>query len=107
MSSLDKHDSQDVPEAVRTALFRSDRRCRLIRALAGAGGEASVRDLAAQLHTAAPETPDSTDAVQYDLYDHHLPKLAATGIVEYDSSLDKLRLIDFTAARTAAQRLSE
>ena len=104
MSSLDRH---TVPEAVRTELFASKRRCRLLRALAGAGGEASVSDLVAQIRAVEPATTDTADEVQYDLYDHHLPKLAATGVVEYDSALDKLRLLEFDAARTAAQTLTE
>ncbi|WP_436901945.1 DUF7344 domain-containing protein [Halovenus halobia] len=104
MSSIERH---NVPEAVRTELFASKRRCRLLRALAGAGGDASVSDLVEQICAAEPDTTDTTDEVRYDLYDHHLPKLAATGVVEYDSALDKLRLLDFAAARTAGETLSE
>ncbi len=107
MSSLDKHSSTGVPEAVRAELFASKRRCRLLRALAGAGGEASVSDLVAEIRAAKPAPTDTADEVRYDLHDHHLPKLAATGVVEYDSALDKLRLLDFVAARTAAQTLTE
>jgi DNA-binding transcriptional ArsR family regulator len=107
MSSLDRHTTRQVPESVRAALFASDRRCRLLQALAEAGGEASASDLAAQIHTAEPDSPDCPDTIQYDLYDSHLPKLTATGIVEYDSTLDKLRLLDADAAQTAVDTLAE
>lgn len=105
MSSLDSHDSQTVPEAARTELFASDRRCRLLRALASAGGEASVSDLATRIQTTEPA--ENVDTVRYDLYDCHLSKLVATGVVEYDSALDKLTLLDADAARTASRALEE
>lgn len=100
MSSLDRHDPSEVPEGVRADLFASEQRCQILRALAAAGGEASVRDLA--LRTRVRETgrpadridPDTVESLRYDIYDRHLPKLAATGVVEYDSVLDKLRLLD-------------
>lgn len=103
MSSLNSPGPRDVPEAVRSDLFASDRRCRLLRALATAGGEASVCDLATRIQTA--ESVDDTDAVRYDLYDRHLSKLVATGVVEYDSTLDKLKLLDADAAQTASRTL--
>jgi len=107
MSSLNRDDSREVPEAVRAELFDSERRCLLLRALAGAGGDASASDLVEQIRTAESDSADTAEEIRYDLYDHHLPKLAATGVVEYDSALDKLRLLDFDAAQTAARTLSE
>jgi hypothetical protein len=111
MSSLDQHDTGEVPEQAKTDLLASDRRCRLLRTLATAGGEASVRDLAAQI--ASQETgrpveridPDTVESLRYEIYDQHIPKLAATGVIEYDSLLDKLRMLDATLHEDAERAL--
>lgn len=113
MSTLNRHDPSDIPERVRTDLFASERRCRLLRALAAAGGEQSVRDLAVEIR--AEETgqaadqvdSDTVESTRYEIYDSHLPKLAATGVVEYDSTLDKLRLLDADLPEEAEPELDE
>ena len=111
MSSLDRHG--DIPQRVRADLVASERRCRLLRALAEAGGEQSVRDLAVQIRAEetgrAPDRVDSetVESTRYEIYDRHLPKLAATGVVEYDSTLDKLRLLDYELRETAERELDE
>jgi len=94
-------------------VFASQRRCRLLRALAAAGGDASVRDLAAGIRTqetgrcADEIDPEIIDQLRYEIYDQHLPKLAATGIVEYDSTLDKLRLLDSTVRQKVGRALDD
>lgn len=109
MSSLDRHD--DLPDAVRADLLSSKRRCRILHALAAAGGEVSVTDLAVE--TCALETgrsperiePEAIETIRYEIYERHLPKLTLTGVVEYDSALDKLRLTDSTVHREAKHAL--
>lgn len=111
MSRLDRH--RDIPERVRVELFASERRCRLLRALATAGGEQSVRDLAVQVRVeetgraADRVDSDTVESTCYEIYDRHLPKLAATGVVEYDSTLDKLRLLDSELLEEAEHELDK
>ena len=113
MSTLDRDTLSEVPEKARDDVLGSDRRCRMLRALLEAGGEASVRDLAAQ--TRVQETdrpadridPETVDSLQYEIYDRHLPKLTTTGIAEYDSTLDKLRLLDSEIREETERELDE
>jgi hypothetical protein len=111
MSTFDQHDTNEVPEKARTDLLASDRRCRLLRALATADGEASVRDLAIQIVSQETGRPvervdsDAVETLRYEIYDQHIPKLAATGAVEYDSLLDKLRILDTSFSEEAARAL--
>ena len=41
-----------------------------------------------------------------ELFEHHIPKLAATGVVEYDSMLDRLRLRATGVAERAESELA-
>jgi hypothetical protein len=109
MSSFNRHSASEVPNAARADLLASDQRCRLLRALAAADGQASVRDLAVRVLVQQTDRPaeqidsDAIESLRYEIYDRHLPKLAMTGVVEYDSVLDKLRLVDSDVS-TAAKR---
>lgn len=80
-----------LPERVVADLLASDRRRRLLACLADRGGCLPVTDLAAAV--AARETgtdvetvdPERHRAVREEIYERHLPKLTATGVVEFDS----------------------
>ncbi|PSP46741.1 hypothetical protein BRC69_02705 [Halobacteriales archaeon QH_6_66_25] len=45
--------------------------------------------------------------IRAELFQQDIPKLAATGVVEYDSMLDKLRLQSSEVASHAASALTE
>ncbi|MXR51863.1 hypothetical protein GRX03_09625 [Halovenus sp. WSH3] len=111
MSSPDQRPRTEVPDGIKTDLLASERRCHILRVLAASGGEASVTDIA--VRTRARETsqsadqipPDAVDSVRYEIYERHLPKLTVTGIVEYDSTLDTVRLTDSDACRETTHML--
>jgi hypothetical protein len=101
-------DQLGLPAAVVTELLSSRRRCLLVLTLAQQG-ESAVVDLAARLAADAEREPAAVDETQterirQEIYDHHLPKLTATGIVEYDSVLGKVRLAE-PAIVPAARRV--
>lgn len=113
MSCPDQSNTTALPDRIRTDLLSSERRCRILSLLAAAGDEESVADLAVKIRAAeTDQSPDSLDsetveAIRSELYDCHLPKLTATGVVEYDSTLDKLRLTDSELSAEAARTLAE
>lgn len=81
----------DVPREVLEDALSAPRRRRIVRTLLERGEPVPLADLAAavrasELETEAAAVPhDECRAVLDDLYDTHLPKLTATGLVEYDS----------------------
>ncbi|MEF8906628.1 MAG: hypothetical protein V5A13_02095 [Haloarculaceae archaeon] len=83
--------AERLPERVVADLLASDRRQRLLDCLEDRGGCLAVTDLAAAV--AARETgtdlesvdPERHRAVREEIYERHLPKLTATGVVEFDS----------------------
>jgi hypothetical protein len=87
----------DLPADVVADLVEHPRRRLALRTLA-AEGTMTVTDLArrvaAEERGEAPEAvPDSVvRAVREDLYEHHVPKLTATGVAEYDSMRASLSL---------------
>ena len=104
-------DQLELPAEVTAELLCSRHRCLILITLAEQG-DVAVVDLAARLAADAASEPaavdeSARDRMRQEIYDHHLPKLAATGVVKYDSALDKLRLLDFDAVRTAGQTLRE
>jgi len=86
-----------LPPAVIEDILASDRRRRLLTCLAD-DGAMTVDDLAAAV--CADEQGVSSDTVEAserrrvreELYDRHLPKLTATGVVEYDSMRERVEL---------------
>jgi hypothetical protein len=80
-----------LPERVVADLLASDRRRRLLGCLEDHGGCLPLTDLAAAV--AAREAgvepgavdPERHRAVREEVYERHLPKLTATGVVEFDS----------------------
>lgn len=114
MSSINTTaDCDGVPAAVTDDILSSRRRCHLVTALAAAGGDAIVEDLAAAVFAAeegaGPTETDSQahETVARELYENHLPKLTATGLAEYDSMLGRIRLTEPALAKLAQQKLSE
>jgi len=114
MSSQEPTGGADaIPEPVLTDLLGSRRRCHLLVQLDAAGGEAVVDDLAASVCAAEEECdPDCIDdetrsAVREELFDRHISKLTAVGVVEYDSMLNAVRLTTAGVASRAASRLAD
>ena len=89
----------DLPAGVQAELLCSRRRCLLLVTLAETG-PATVDDLAVSIRAAErgidPEQVDDTErsSVREEIFESHLPKLTATEIVEYDSQLGKVRLVE-------------
>lgn len=83
-------DGQPAPETI-CEVLRNRRRRRTVRYISR-NTDATVRELAD--HLAATEAGKPLDEVTYDerkrvrnaLYQHHLPKMAEYGVVEYDRS---------------------
>jgi hypothetical protein len=114
MSSTDATtDCPGLPSAVTDEILSSRRRCRVVTALATVGGEAIVEDLAVAVLAAEQGVdPGEIDTghrkeVERDLYDRHLPKLTATGLLEYDSMLGRVRLTEPVLAKLARGALSD
>jgi hypothetical protein len=102
-----------VPDEVLADLLDSERRCRLLEQLSAASEAAVVEDLAAAV-CAAEEGCSPTEvsetrrrAVQNELFEEHIPKLVATGIVRYDSMVGRLWLEEPGVAVRAERSLSE
>jgi len=54
----------------------------------------------------ALDSDDCRSAAE-DIFEHHLPKLTAIGLVEYDSMLGTVRLTEPALARLAQRRLAQ
>ena len=80
-----------LPERVVSDLLASDRRRLLLGCLEDHDGCLPVTDLAAAVAAREAGTnigdvdPDRHRAVREEIYERHLPKLTATGVVEFDS----------------------
>mgnify|MGYP000669336095 CR=1 FL=1 len=86
-----------LPDAVVADLLEDERRERLLAVLVAAGEPLAVADLArrvgARERGSTPGADEATvDEIRRDLYRRHLPKLTATGVVAYDSQVDRVRL---------------
>lgn len=105
-------DQLDLPAAVQAELLSSRRRCLLLVTLAE-GGATTVDDLAVRIrateHGIDPEDVDDAEraSVRDEIFELHLPKLTATEIVEYDSLLGKVRLLEPAIVSRAREELSE
>ena len=101
-----------APEDVVSELLESRRCCHLIDQLAAMDGEAVTADLTAAVCAvekgcSPTEIDQSTrQEAREELFEHHIPKLAATGVVEYDSMLDRLRLRATGVAERAESELA-
>jgi len=84
-----------LPEEVWAEVLDSDRRRALLAHLAASEEPVALTDLAAEIARAEDDVP-STERVRRirtDLFQTHLPKLNATGIVRYDSKLGTVDLV--------------
>ncbi len=83
-----------LPGEVWEAVLDSDRRRSLLAHLAAEEDPVAVTDLAAEIARGEEGVADgdSTRAVRTELFQRHLPKLNATGIVRYDSKLGTVEL---------------
>lgn len=89
----------DLPGDVVEDILASERRRAMLSCLADSGGKVAVNDLAAAVCTGDDTTPGSVDSgalqsARREIYDRHLPKLTATGVVEYDSMREAVELVD-------------
>jgi len=88
-----------LPPPVVSDLLASSRRRQLLEVLYGETEPLPVEDLAARITAAETGTdPASVDretcrAVRTDLYQRHLPKLTATGVVNFDSMLATVEFV--------------
>lgn len=105
-------DQVDLPAEVQKELLSSRRRCLLLTTLAEVG-DVAVVDLAAQLGGGGTDSETAAageaahEQIRWEIYDRHLPKLTATGVVEYDSQLGKLRLAEPAIVPAARRALGE
>jgi hypothetical protein len=82
-----------LPPRVVEDLLSVPRRRTMLRCLADAEGEMLVDDLVACVRDRDGGTDDQPrEQVRADLYDEHLPKLTATGVVTYDSMRESVEL---------------
>ena len=100
-NSLNKStDEGELPSAVVEDILDSERRRVMLSTLADRGGAMVVDDLAAAVRAAEEgETRevverDACQEIRTDIYERHLPKLMATGVVEYDSMREAVHLVD-------------
>lgn len=97
--SPDTHPREpEVPAEVLEDVLSAPRRRLVVRALAEREEPVALADVAAVVCAGERGTPASAvtaedrRAVREDIYDRHLPKLTATGLVEFDSMRGTLQL---------------
>jgi len=100
---------RELPDGVVADLLASDRRRTILSCLSDNGGEMAVADLATcvcarERGTATAAVPDADrEALYDDLYDEHLPKLTATGVVAFDSLRGCVALNEGSSLGTASR----
>jgi hypothetical protein len=100
---------RELPGAVVEDILESDRRRTMLSCLSDHGGEMAVTDLAAcvcarEQGTSVDDAPDAdTETLYDDLYDEHLPKLTATGVVAFDSLRGCVALQENSSLGTASR----
>jgi len=85
-----------LPGKVVEDILSSERRRVMLSCLADCDGKMVVDDLAAAVCAAEGRPVDEATRreAREDIYDRHLPKLTATGVVEYDSMREAIELLD-------------
>ncbi|MFC7142761.1 hypothetical protein ACFQMA_23360 [Halosimplex aquaticum] len=92
------NDGTALPDSVIADLRKDDRRRLVLSRLAESDRALPVSDLARYVAATerdepAEEVPDgAADAARRDIFQHHLPKLTATGVVRYDSLVGTVEL---------------
>ncbi len=88
----------DLPGEVVEDILASERRRAMLSCLADADGPVVFDDLVGAVRAsegrAEPVEDDGGGEVRQEIYDRHLPKLTATGVVEYDSMCETVELVD-------------
>lgn len=85
----------ELPGDVVADILASEQRRAMLSCLTDAEGPVVVDDLAAACVREDSAGADAeTGEVRADIYDRHLPKLTATGVVEYDSMCETVELVD-------------
>ncbi|WP_254535198.1 DUF7344 domain-containing protein [Halomarina litorea] len=101
-----RHDQNALPETVVDELLAEPRRRLLLGVLYDRGERMSVADLGRELAVAGTDpTPDGRREMRRAIREDDLPKLLATDVVRYDSTLDAVSLSG--AARQFEDRLTE
>jgi hypothetical protein len=109
MATGNRHGNRRLPTPVEEDLLAAERRRILLRRLLD-GDRVVVEDLARAVRAeergvaAGAIDREERDAVLTDLFERHLPKLLATGVVDYDSMRGTLELRDESLARRAEGR---
>jgi len=85
-----------LPGEVVEDILSSERRRVMLSCLADCDGKMVVEDLAAAVCAAEGRPIDEAARreAREDIYDRHLPKLTATGVVEYDSMREAIELLE-------------
>ena len=100
-----RQDRSSLPEPVVDDLLAEPRRRLLLGALYERGERMNVTDLARELAVAeADSTPEGSRELSRAIREIDLPKLLATDVVRYDSTLDAVSLS--SAARQFEHRLA-
>lgn len=100
------HDQNTLPEPVVDELLAEPRRRLLLGTLYDRGERVSVSELGRELAMAGTDpTPDGRREMRRAIREEDLPKLMATDVVRYDSTLDAVSLS--SAARQFEDRLAE
>ncbi|WP_254271461.1 DUF7344 domain-containing protein [Haloarcula marina] len=96
----------ELPESVVADLLATESRRAALSVLYDRGSPMVVEDLATAIVARERRVPESAvpaadrDAMREELYTEHIPKLTATGVVEYDSMVGTVEL----ARRDVAER---
>ncbi|WP_459194034.1 DUF7344 domain-containing protein [Halosimplex sp. J119] len=91
-------DGTALPDSVIADLRADDRRCLVLSRLAESDRALPVSDLARHVAATERDEPveeapdDAADAVRREIFQDHLPKLTATGVVRYDSLVGTVEL---------------
>lgn len=97
--AADSHDGRvdGLPGDVVEDILASERRRAMLSCLADSEGPVAVDDVVAAV-CASEQGPDR-GRVREEIYERHLPKLTATGVVEYHSMREAVELVDEDLAR--------
>ncbi|MFB6141005.1 MAG: hypothetical protein ABEJ26_11290 [Halosimplex sp.] len=84
-----------LPDAAVADLRADERRRRLLSHLADTDGAVPIADAAravAESEASTDVTDEAVEAVRREIFQEHLPKLTATGVVRYDSLVGTVEL---------------
>lgn len=97
-TSSDTDGRAGLPAAVVEDILADETRRVALRILAERGEPMVVESLAAAVRAAVDDSsvdsvdPDAREATRHELFAEHIPKLTATGVLEYNSMLGTVEL---------------